>query len=496
MKIFLFLLLFFYSIFVHSQNTFTKRINLSMTNTQLISPVKGNGYYFCLGSIETNGNLIIGKIDSIGSLEWVKQIDNHPYLLESVDLITIQNGNAVAMFNHLENSIKTTRLISFDSTGNFIFSKIYTNPTSAIQTYGMNLIPDETGFCMAVDLSVSANETHLLKADSLGVTLATSSIYGSDQFLFKNRSGKYLVVANYGSSISVFDQNLVYQNTISSQGDLGGFHADGIIEPSPNVYLIYGSQPGVIAILDSSFNMQSLKIIDTPGGFFGIFIDAGVQIDNDKFAFYGYTALPDCKPLIFETNLAGDLLKCKYLPTISTHNYFYPAKMVFKNEALTFSFNDSGNYFKIFSVDTTLSQFCNALDTTLILTNDSNFFTIQGPLAPTFSSDILQDDLFIIQDIMVNYGECNDSTIGITKYENKLSKISAFPNPFIDKITISSEEQIFGEIELYDMQKRKLFSGIFNNSITIETAHLSPGMYVYKLKSKSLMDYWDKIIKN
>ena len=224
-------------------------------------------------------------------------------------------------------------------------------------------------------------------------------------------------------------------------------------------------------------------------------IDAAVAIDVDKIAFYGYSDTNGYIPLIFEMNLQGELLKCKYLPGFTLHNYLYPAKMVFKNDLLTFSFNDSGSNFKIFSVDTSLSQFCNAVDTNLTIYDDGNYLYMPLNLNHSQNTDDLQDDSVLISNLLINYTDCIDSTVGIgDKPYNYI--VHVFPNPFTSTLTISTNDHISGELEIYDLQHRKLLSKHFENSQSINTEELIPGIYIYEITSKNEIIARGMSIKN
>lgn len=72
-----------------------------------------------------------------------------------------------------------------------------------------------------------------------------------------------------------------------------------------------------------------------------------------------------------------------------------------------------------------------------------------------------------------------------TSEENQDSEINICPNPFSDKLNITSKGNEPVEISLYDVTSRKIYNQSFTNSTTINTAHLSKGIYIYELRNNS-----------
>jgi hypothetical protein len=69
----------------------------------------------------------------------------------------------------------------------------------------------------------------------------------------------------------------------------------------------------------------------------------------------------------------------------------------------------------------------------------------------------------------------------IIKEWNK-SNFSIYPNPAIDKLYISSEQEVFKSYFIYTIYGQLVANGIY--STTIELAGLPNGMYYLKLKGK------------
>lgn len=499
MKNILLLLLICCSTVVQSQTTFTKQYNLPLLQSQLISPLKGSGYYFCGSEFVPDQKMIVGRIDSLGNLLWAKRVEGFTISnIDPVDMTTIANGNAVILFHYYDSTKYNSLVLCMDSLGNNVFCKRYTNIVTNDTTNAENIIADETGFTIAIEVeSFVIDETHFLKADSSGNKIVTASLQNHENYIFKNSENKYLACSGTGSIISVYDYNFVYEKTVFSVGDNLSGPIQGILEPRTKTYMIYGSEPGTIGLLDSSFEYIWNKQIELDGQFYSLIIDAAVQIDFDKIAFYAYTIDGFAfHPLIFEMDLQGNILNTKYLPVFTCQNYLRKSEMVFKDNLLAFCFNDSGSSFTIFSVDTTLSQFCNAVDTSLSIIDDANFISTIIPYDHPQNTDDLQDDSVLISDLIINYSDCIDTTVGISDNPYNYIEHDIFPNPFTNTLTISTNDHHSGEIEIYDLQHRKLFSEHFENSLIMNTENLVPGIYIYEIYSKNQMIGRGKVIKN
>jgi hypothetical protein len=81
------------------------------------------------------------------------------------------------------------------------------------------------------------------------------------------------------------------------------------------------------------------------------------------------------------------------------------------------------------------------------------------------------------------------------KDENKNTAISIYPVPFNEMLHISNIENELSEIILYDIASRKLLQQTFTNSVTLNTAHLAKGMYLYEVRNKGGVVKKGKVVK-
>jgi hypothetical protein len=89
------------------------------------------------------------------------------------------------------------------------------------------------------------------------------------------------------------------------------------------------------------------------------------------------------------------------------------------------------------------------------------------------------------------------TTVGIqSEITNPKSEISLSPNPFSNKLTITTKTNEPLEITLFDITSRKLLQQQFTNSTSINTSHLSKGIYIYELHNKNGFIKKGKVVKD
>jgi hypothetical protein len=74
--------------------------------------------------------------------------------------------------------------------------------------------------------------------------------------------------------------------------------------------------------------------------------------------------------------------------------------------------------------------------------------------------------------------------------------ISIYPNPFNDKINITTESNKMIELSLFDITAIKILTQSFTKSATINTEQLPKGIYFYELSNKNSVIKKGKIVKN
>jgi hypothetical protein len=480
-------------LYSYSQPTFSRRYNLPITFAKLIDAAPDGGYYFCGG----NSNVIVGKIDSLGNLQWAKQIGLSAIQQLPYDLVVLNNGNAVAIIRWYDGGTLKTYLISFDLMGNLIFCKRYANANTGNENWPDNLIKDGNGFCFAVS-NYPINETRILKADSVGNKLGSVFMPGSEQKVFKNISGNYFLFPVYSTEITLFNSSLIYQGSIYSGAPFCQNY--GMIQISNSSYMIYGDDPPFISKINSQLLYEWQKYYDISN--LGIGKIAAAQIINsNKIAFYGQGENSNStQPYIFEIDTLGNPIDCKLITTDGLNPDDCPSECVFKDNRLTFMYNEIipslGNYFKIVSVDSSLSQICNAVDTIM-----NSFDDVIDPggtdtyTCGTTNDSLITDSLPIVN-IAFSYGSCNDSTLSVNSYYSSMTDFIFFPNPFSDILNITANKGESTEIILYDIASRKILEQKFVNYVSINTEQFAKGIYIYEVRDKNGLYKKGKVVKD
>ncbi|NEN25414.1 T9SS type A sorting domain-containing protein [Cryomorpha ignava] len=121
--------------------------------------------------------------------------------------------------------------------------------------------------------------------------------------------------------------------------------------------------------------------------------------------------------------------------------------------------------------------------------------SVHGPLAPArpgLYSDEIPDSLYLTcsfsnselywdnpfyTDCLVNY------ILGID--DSEIAEISVYPNPYIDKVTFESDFSSPVQLEIYDMQGKKLAVKMLDNfTNTMDVSRLKPGIYFFIFSSE------------
>lgn len=71
-----------------------------------------------------------------------------------------------------------------------------------------------------------------------------------------------------------------------------------------------------------------------------------------------------------------------------------------------------------------------------------------------------------------------------------------FPNPFTDKINITTKRNEVVEISFYDVTARKILNQSFTNSISINAEQLAKGIYLYEVRNKYGVIKKGKVVKD
>lgn len=85
---------------------------------------------------------------------------------------------------------------------------------------------------------------------------------------------------------------------------------------------------------------------------------------------------------------------------------------------------------------------------------------------------------------------------GINEQNNSGNQVVFYPNPFLDKINITTKSNELAEVKLFDVTGRKIFHQSFKNSISVNTEQLAKGIYLYEVRHKNGVIKKGKVVKD
>jgi len=123
--------------------------------------------------------------------------------------------------------------------------------------------------------------------------------------------------------------------------------------------------------------------------------------------------------------------------------------------------------------------------------NDSNTTVVYfQPIIHGYNAYYLFDDVCVSIDSLT----CNLS-VGINE-GRRIDNFAIFPNPFSDKIIITTKENEFVEFILFDVTGAKILSQFFKKLTSINTGPLAKGIYIYEVRNNNGLINKGKIVKD
>ena len=126
-----------------------------------------------------------------------------------------------------------------------------------------------------------------------------------------------------------------------------------------------------------------------------------------------------------------------------------------------------------------------------------NFYNDSSTNTAVINSTLTPWAYYYIDDVNVHCYGC-DSTTSIHSGMEVLYKgkeIVVSPTPFINTLTVQTNNYEQTEIILYDLSSRKLLQQTFTNTTTINTEQLAKGMYLYEVRNRNGIIKNGKVIK-
>ena len=88
----------------------------------------------------------------------------------------------------------------------------------------------------------------------------------------------------------------------------------------------------------------------------------------------------------------------------------------------------------------------------------------------------------------------NGGNVGLEQINNT-NEMLLFPNPFFNELIISTGASLPSQLIIYDLASRIILHQSFANTVTVNTSHISNGIYFYEVKAGNGKTQSGKIVK-
>lgn len=496
-KYLLIILIAFFPQILFCQNTFSNKYGYSIKQAQLLEAASDGGYYFCGRTLDSD--IALGKIDSIGDLEWCKKIGTAANEIPR-DFTVLSNGNVVVALSSDSgafSSLSSAYYIAFDLYGNLLYTKIFINSSTGNVHLPNNIISDGTGFVTTIR-SNSPQQTRILKLDDSGNTLKSVYLEGHLHKIYKTIGNQFLLIDRFLPTINRFDSLLNHIGTsVFSFNGQASFH--GSFKLSDDSFIIYGETfyDPFICKFNSQFQIDWAIGYSNITWFLGK-AASGIKTSENEMTFICAEQHDgmDTRPSLLQIDTLGNLIKSNKINILSNNMDGFPTKVSSQNNQFSFIYNELSspyNYttFTISNIDTNWNVLCSLENDSIVYGNYT--WNVSGAFFQSGSlNDSLTDAFIPISDITFQFGDCSDTILINISEVSDIENISIYPNPTNNKLNINwnSSNNLsnneWGIIELYNLQgkilnKEEIISG---KTKTISIEHLQKGIYILKLNSQ------------
>lgn len=484
------------------QSPFSHTYPYPVKMLQHLSQAPDGGFYYC--GRDVNLKLIIGKTDSTGIPQWAKSFGSGTMNLIPYDLITLQNGNAVILFD-LDTTLGTgthsVGVLSTDLSGNVLFCKKYDyQVTQQPYIIPFNLVETNDGFLFS--LTTTWYETHLVKVDTAGSFISSHYVNQRLCYVHRTQSGNFILRSKFASLYILLDSLMNYQNSILH--GINALDALGMLEMPGGDLIFYGAASVDYAYVirtDSAFNFIWGKMYRSGGAsrlgpavdghFFSP--DTLVFLCGDDYNGSGVTQGPH----ILMLNSNGDVIHHRESLGSGKFGSTIRSRSVLRNGVFTFvtphpvsSVTGTSPWFSILSDSLPNYSSCGMYDTTFLQFTQQLWSSDPSPRIAGPASGSLSNLLLAETPITMPYSFCGDTTLGA--HINEPDTHSApliYPNPFSDMLTVEfpNERILFSAvIDILDVNGRYKYPKtklITNSKIEINPGHLSKGVYIIRIQT-------------
>ncbi|MEO5572049.1 MAG: T9SS type A sorting domain-containing protein [Bacteroidia bacterium] len=477
-----------------------------------------NGFIISGGGIDSSGNpyRCLIRLDSLGNFQWSKHYDN-----DQVGAFSIISYNSLKYLQGglghylLSNGLSPANLTMFDTTGDILWSKNYTDSVHALSILSTDRCKNSNEI-ISLGSSYDVNSLNfkifLLKSDFAGNIIWSKEYYttnfnGDPKKLIITFDGNFLI---YGISNSGGMSFLIKTDTSgtilwSRAYCLNGGGTDYLKETGDKGFILTGSGIGVYNMflmkMDSMGIIQWVKTYLTPMGCRGECLD----ITTDKgYIIAGLTGNVDTLGgsgegcFLVKTDSLGNMQWCTNPGGIGPG--FWPRLVTQVYDGGFFVRADISNVLTLSIMKTDSSGHigtCYELPVTTVVANaictDSNINFTVTPL-----------QLYIaIPTINTHPGGVFTTVcdpVGVEEIKKEETEIRVYPNPFNSRLRVGNWKLEVGEkaeIKIYDLMGELVFEKELSSNQTEEVLNLSflqQGVYFLNLKSNG-GSYTKKVVK-
>jgi hypothetical protein len=459
----------------------------------------------------------LSKFDSVGTLTWSNlyfQSIFETTFGESVKQTNDSGFIAAGAINDA-NGYSSLYIVKIDSAGNILWSKAV-GLANSFGSGGNSVIQRKNGeFIVAGGIDASGNgidDIYIIRLNNSGTVTSKGIIGGTGiedaTFISRTFDNGYILTGSttsYGAGNNdVFlikaDSNgvMTWSKTYGGSEDDYGY---SVQQTQDSGYIVSGYTKSFGAVYDDIYLFKTNPDGDTvwsktygvPNSYDQAY--AVQQTFDNGYILTGFTnqaGMAIGYALMIKTDSSGDTIWTKTYGLNS--NSYYRGYSVQQTKDSGYAVCGSDNNYDLFflKTDKNGNSGCNEYNYPFAITTVQPILTI-----PTWSYSGGGYVSTPSTGAFITYATETTlcSTVGINEIPNK-EELVLFPNPFSDKLTISSKTNEPKEITLIDITSRKLLQQQFTNSITLNTSHLSKGIYIYELRNKNTVIKKGKVVKD
>jgi len=431
-----------------------------------ISSIKklSNNNLIAIGISQTNTNVKLFKINSLGDTVWTKTFVDTVLNRTSIPINIDVTPSGNFMFGGLlEDVIDKAFFIKTDSNANIIWNKII-NVGSDIFLTSTKLTADG-GIIAAGSVDGQTSNTVAIKLDSNGTvewTMKYFGVFNAKDIIETTDGGFAFVATSFQNSFVTADVMLVKTDRFGvveyakTYGSAFGDEGETIQQLPNNDFIISGRKQDTLGGGGSCFSI---------GPCYDFYLIKTTSLGDTIFTrMYGDNGFD--VPASLDVNVDGGFTM---IGQFQNDFGFNTGTYIVKTDSLGLTGNCNFTYT---NTNTRVGN-VNLTFIPISVTIDSGFTTTHQPIIYTRQNIVGANTVTI----------CSSATVGINDIEQEKNEVQIFPNPGNEQLTIETD-LTQGEFEMYDLVGRLVLTHTIKSNIeTINTAHLPKGTYIYRIST-------------